>query len=271
MIILKTEKQIQQIRKNGKILREAVDLAVSLIIPGKTTTFDLDKIIEKYILDNQGTPTFKGYDKTSNRPKFPASACISIGNTLVHGIPNKNQIINDGDLISIDVGVTKNQCIADSCVSYGIGNIKQEHMELLEASKEITLYGISLLQPGIRIYDLATVIAIKAEQLGFITVSGLYGHGTGSEILHEKPVVTFTKPPYSEPIPNIRLQKDMTITIEPVIAFKSSKGKYIECPDRWTLITSDGSWSSQFEQTVLITDNGYDILTPPFPEKIILK
>ena len=270
MIILKNNKQIQQIKDNGIILRGAVDLAASLIIPGKTSTFDINKIIEDYIIKNQGTSTFKGYGKNPHRPSFQHGSCTSINNVLVHGIPNRKQIIQDGDLISIDVGVTKDRCIADSCVSYGIGNIKQEYLELLEASKEITLYGISLVQPGIRIYDLAIAIAIKAEQLGFITVSGLYGHGTGSEVLHEKPVIPFTKPPYSEPIPNVRLQKDMTITIEPVIAFKSSKGKYIEDQDKWTLRTSDGTWASQFEQTILVTDKGYEILTPPFPDRIII-
>jgi len=267
MIILKTDLQVKQICENGKILREAVNLAASSIIPGKTTTKQLNSIIEKYISQNKAIATFKGYGKIGRRPSFPAGSCISKNDILVHGIPD-NTTLKDGDIVSIDVGVTKNGMIADSCFSFGIGKVKQEHIELLEASKEVMDFGISLVQPDIKIYDLATAIHNKASSLGFMTIPGLYGHGVGAS-LHESPNIVFTPPPYIDPIPNIKLQKGMVITIEPVIGFKSTQGKFFEDRDLWTLRTGDGSWAAQFEHTIFITENGNQILTPSFPDKLI--
>lgn len=261
MIVLKTQKQVDQIKHNGIILREAVNRAAALTHPG-TTTAILNKIIEEYITQNQATPTFKGYGGTAFRKSFPSAACISVNDVLVHGIPGKLKI-QEGDLVSIDIGVTKEGCIADSCYSYIVGKPKPEHQELLEAAKEITMYGISLVQPDIRVHDLARAIAIKAEALGFMTMPDLYGHGTGIQ-LHEKPSIPFTKPPYKEPMPNPKLKKDMVITIEPVVCFQSNAGNYVEDKDGWTLRTLDGTWAAQFEHTLLLTEDGNEILTGEF-------
>lgn len=263
MITLKTKSQVEQIKLNGQILRDAVDKAVEASRPGVSTA-ELDKIIEQHILSCGATPTFKGYGGAKDRPAFPKTSCISVNSVLVHGIPSQKEKLQDGDLVSIDIGVTKNNCIADSCYSYAVGKLKPEHQKLLEAAKEITMYGISICRPGLRIHDLSRMVAEKAESLGFINMPGLFGHGTGGPILHEKPTIPFDRPPFKEPIPNPRLEKDMVITIEPVVAFLSSKGKYIEDPDYWTLRTIDGSWSAQFEHTILITDLGSEILTGTF-------
>lgn len=261
MITLKTKAQIDQIKHNGKILREAVNLAAEAAKPGVTTK-KLDEIIENHILKNDGIPTFKGYGRSPGRPGFPASACISVNDVLVHGIPGKLKL-KDGDIVAIDIGVTKNKCIADSCYSFIVGQGSDKAKHLVESAKQITLYGIELIKPGLRVHDLATKIADKTEEFGLVTMPDLYGHGTGIQ-LHEKPTIPFTKPPYNEMIPNLRLEENMVITIEPVIAEKSSKGLYKEDTDHWTLRTLNQSLSAQFEHTVLVTADGYEILTGVF-------
>lgn len=267
MIILKTKQQVEQIKHNGRILRDAVNKAASLTKPGMTTA-DLNKIVEDHIIENGATPTFKGYGGTKFRKPFPSTICISVNNVLVHGIPGSLRI-KDGDIVSIDIGVTKNGCVADSCFSYGVGNVLPEHKKLLAASRSITMYGISLVKPGLRVHDLAIQVAEYAESLGFITMPDLYGHGTGS-VLHEAPKIPFTRPNlFKEKISNPKLEKDMVITIEPVIAFPSCKHQYIEDSDGWTLRTLDGSWSAQFEHGILVTETGCEILTHDFNPQLI--
>lgn len=262
MIILKTKEQVEQIKHNGRILRDAVNLAASLTKPGMTTA-ELNKIVEDHIIANGAIPTFKGYGGTKHRKPFPSTICVSVNDVLVHGIPGPLKI-KDGDIISIDIGVTKNGCVADSCFSYGVGNVSSEHQKLLNAAHSITMYGVSLVKPGLRVHDLAIKVAEYAESLGFITMPDLYGHGTGI-VLHEAPKIPFTRPNlFKEKILNPKLEKDMVITIEPVIAFPSCKHQYVEDPDGWTLRTLDGSWSAQYEHELLITDSGSEILTHDF-------
>lgn len=264
MIILKTKEQIEQISHNGKILRDAVNLAQDKTRPGITTA-EIDKTIEEHIRKNGATPTFLGYGANPHRRGFPAASCISINDVLVHGIPGKLRI-KEGDLVSIDIGVTKGGCVADSCYSYIVGKGNRSSERLLKAAKDITMYGISLVKAGVRIHDLAVAIDFKAKEYGYITVAGLHGHGTGQN-LHEKPTIPFTKPPYLEVIPNIKLEENMVITIEPVVTMPSNDGKYIEDKDGWTLRTIDGSWSAQFEHTILVRSSGVEILTGTFRER----
>lgn len=267
MITLKTRQQLDQIILNGKILREAADKAASATYPGMTT-LDLDKIIEDHILSCDATPTFKGYGGHRSRTAFPRASCISVNSVLVHGIPGPLKI-GDGDIISIDIGVSKNGMIADSCFSYGVGSVSEDNLRLLKAARDITMYGIEIAKPGIRIHDLAAKVAEYAESLGYITMPDLYGHGLGT-LLHEKPTIPFTrKNLFREPIPNPRLEEGMVITIEPVIALLSCNHKYTEDSDNWALRTSDGSWSAQFEHDIAITSTGSEILTQPFPSKLI--
>jgi methionyl aminopeptidase len=263
LIILKSEEQINQIEENGKILRSAINLVLEKVKIGMST-YDLDQMIEEYILSQGATPTFKGYSGGHPTP-FPAASCISPNSALVHGIPNKKITIKDGDLISIDMGVTKNKYIADSCISFGIGNISAKHLGLLKAAKELTMYGISLLKPGLRVHDIGRAISAKAHQMGFDIVKGLYAHGVG-ESLHEEPSIPHDAGPYT--VMNHRLTENMVVTIEPVVIFPS--GKDIELDkDGWTLLTKDKTWSAQFEHTIAITKDGHKILTGTFPEKLV--
>jgi len=265
MIKLKNKEQIDQIKKNGVILREAVAKAIAASKSG-VTTGELDQIIEDHILSCGAIPTFKGYGASGNRKGFPASSCQSVNDVLVHGIPTKALKIYDGDIISIDVGVTKGGMIADSCFSYGIGYIDPKYSKLIKAAHDITMYGVSICKPGLRIHDLARLIAEFAESLGpYKTMCDLYGHGVGAS-LHEDPKIPYVRTNlFKEFVPNPRLEEGMVITIEPVIVFSSCDQKYYEDADRWTLRTTDKSYSAQFEHAIAITSDGNEILTGEFP------
>jgi methionyl aminopeptidase len=268
MITLKTQQQIDQIKHNGLILRAAVDKAIAATKVGVTTEF-LDNIIAQHIKSEGAIPTFKGYGNTPIRKGFPAASCQSLRDVLIHGVPSHEEIIYDGDIISIDVGVTKNGCIADSCISYGIGNVTDIHRQLLDAAQKITMFGISLCKPEVRIYELSSQIASYAESLGFITMPDFYGHGVGTH-LHEEPKIPFSHLNlFKERIPNPRLQEGMVITIEPVVAFPSCKYQYLENKNGWSIHTIDKSWSAQFEHTIRITKTGSEILTGNFPSKLV--
>jgi methionyl aminopeptidase len=267
MIILKSQEQISQIRENGKILRAAVNEAVAFTKPG-VTTLQLNDLIEKKIIESGAIPTFKGYGGNGYRPPFPNTICSSVNDVLVHGIPS-NKPIQDGDVISIDVGVSKNGVIADSCFSYGIGKLKPIHEQLLHKALQVTRFGISLVKPGVRIHELSQAVAEYAESIGVITMPELFGHGVGAS-LHEDPTIPFThKHLFRTPIPNLRLEPNMVITIEPVVALPSTKYKFIEDGDMWTLRTIDKSYSAQFEHVILVTESGHEILTEEFPDQLI--
>ena len=263
-ISFKTPEQAEVIRQNGLILRQALDAAIVISKPGISTQ-QLDRAIERVIIENGATPTFKNYGASPQRKGFPASSCISVNNVMVHGIPN-NYKLKYQDLVSIDIGVTKNGFIADSCFSYSIGKPIPKHQKLLDAAKQITMYGISLVRDGIHVLDLGEQVANKAHELGFITMPDLFGHGVGS-ILHEKPTIPFVvKSKLQKGFPNPKLEEGMIITIEPVIAFPSTNQQYTEDRDQWTLYTKDGSYTAQFEHTVYVTKQGCNILTSTFPD-----
>jgi methionyl aminopeptidase len=256
MIVLKTPLQISQIKENGLILRNTMNETILFSRAGASTK-ELDKFIENKIREAGATPTFKGYRG------FPAASCISVNDVYVHGIPSNKIKIKDGDVISIDIGVTKNGCIADSCYTYRVGNISPLHQKLMQVAHDATMLGIQTCKPGVRIHDIAKIVFEYVNSFEeFTVVEHLYGHGTGVN-LHEAPTVTFCYP-VEKRIPNVRLIKDMVITIEPVIGFKSSQGKYLEDKDKWTLRSLDGSFGAQYEHTIAITEEGSEILTGSF-------
>lgn len=256
MIVLKTPSQVSQIKENGLILRKIMNEAILFSHSG-LSTLELDRFIESKILEAGATPTFKGYRG------FPGAACISVNDVYVHGVPSKRVKLQEGDVISVDIGVSKNGCIADSCYTYKLGTISTAHQKLIQVAHDATMLGVQVCKPGLRIYDLAKIVFEFVEASGeFTVIDKLYGHGTGIN-LHEAPTITFSHP-VDKRIPNIKLIKDMVITIEPVIGFKSSAGKYKEDADQWTLRSPDGTYGAQFEHTIVITEEGAEILTGAF-------
>ncbi len=247
-IPIKNEIEIGYMRQNGMVLAELFQKIKEIIKPG-ISTMDLDKISEEFIKSKGGMPSFKGYEG------FPGSICSSINDVVIHGIPNKNDIINNGDIVSIDIGFFKNGFHSDSCFTYKIGTIDPLKEKLCEVTKEALKLGISNARIGKSIFDIANAIQTHVESHGFSIVREFVGHGIGKK-LHEAPQI----PNYRKMgLAKIKLKPGMTLAIEPMVN-AGSKDIIIK-DDEWTICTADGSPSAHYEHTIAITKKGPMILT----------
>ena len=251
MIYLKTQKEIDFIRESCRIVAETLRLAKSNVRVGVTTN-ELDRIAEDYIRSNDAIPAFKGYSQ-GGLPGFPGSICTSINDAVVHGIPGQTKL-EEGDIISLDVGVLKNNYYGDAALTVAVGNISDEKKLLLEVTEKSLQLGIEQAKSGNRVHDISAAVQDYVEQNGFSIVRDLCGHGVG-KFLHEDPAV----PNFGKRGTGAKLKKGMTIAIEPMV----NAGRYevITSPDGWTVMTADASPSAHFEHTILILDNSPEILT----------
>lgn len=251
MIYIKTQKEIDFIRESCRIVAETLRLVSSNVKVG-ITTFELDKIAEDYIRSNNAVPAFKGYTQGS-LPGFPGSVCTSINDAVVHGIPGQIKL-EDGDIISLDVGVLKNNYYGDAALTVAVGKISEEKRKLLEVTEKSLQLGIEQAKSGNRVHDISAAVQDYVERNGFSIVRDLCGHGVG-KFLHEDPAV----PNFGRRGTGAKLKKGMTLAIEPMV----NAGGYevITASDGWTVLTADGSPSAHFEHTVLILDNSAEILT----------
>jgi methionyl aminopeptidase len=252
MSLIKSEKEIEFMRESNRIVADALRYIKSFVKPGITTK-ELDTEIENYILSNDGKPAFKGYGGTRKRPGFPSSACISINEEVVHGIPSSRKL-NTGDIVSIDVGVLKNGYYGDSAYTYSVGEITTKKKNLLKITEESLYKGIAKATAGNSINDIAVAIQTYVEGSGYGIVRDLVGHGIGKN-LHEEPAV----PNFYSTGSNFKLRAGMTIAIEPMVNYGTYNVKTLS--DGWTIVTRDGEPSAHFEHTILITDNEAEILT----------
>ncbi len=245
---IKSSREIEIMRKSSKIVATVLSEIRDLVKPGMST-LDLDKYAEKRIRDHGATPSFKGYHG------FPGSICSSVNNEVVHGIPSKKKIINDGDLLKVDTGAFYNGYHGDSCITICVGNVSDEAVELSRVAKEALMLGIKQIKPQNKLLDIAGAIEDYVKANGFSVVEDYTGHGVGRN-LHEEPSVFNFR---TNDLPNVSLRKGMTIAVEPIINFGSKYCKTLR--DGWTVITKDGNLSAQWEHTVLVTENGFEILT----------
>ena len=251
MIYIKTQKEIDFIRESCRIVAETLRLVKSQVRIG-ITTIELDRIAEDYIKSNNASPAFKGYSQ-GGLPGFPGSVCTSINDAVVHGIPAQVKL-EDGDIISLDVGVLKNNFYGDAAITVAVGNISDEKRKLLEVTEKSLYLGIEQAKSGNRVHDISAAVQDYVEQNGFSVVRDLCGHGVG-KFLHEDPAV----PNFGKRGTGSKLKKGMTIAIEPMV----NAGGYevISASDGWTVLTADSSPSAHFEHTILILDNSPEILT----------
>ncbi len=246
MVNIRTEKEIALIAESNRIVAETLDMLAESIKPGmKTRT--LDKLAEEFILSKGARPAFKGY------MGFPASLCISIDDEVVHGIPN-GQILEEGQLVSIDCGAEKNGYYGDSARTYAVGNIDSKKQDLINVTKESLMRGINAAKEGNYVSDIGHAVQTYVEAHGYSVVRDLVGHGIGTE-LHEEPQV----PNFGKPKQGHRLKAGMCLAIEPMIN-AGTKDVYTE-KDGWTVKTKDGKASAHFEHTIAITKNGARILS----------
>ena len=244
MIVIKTDKEIELMREPCKVVRDALNLAGQTVKAGMTTG-ELDKVIHDYIVSCGAKPSFLGLYG------FPKSTCISINEEVVHGIPG-SRIIKEGDIVSVDVGAFINGFHGDGARTFCIGNVTPEKEKLVRVTEECFFKGIEGIMIGSALGDIGAQVEQHAVENGFSVVKAMVGHGIGRK-LHEDPEV----PNYGRRGTGVRLRKNMTLAIEPMI----NMGTYQVDIDGWDCITRDKMPSAHYENTVVITDNGVEILT----------
>ena len=246
MIQYKSAREIEKMRKAGRIVAEVLDLLSENIKPG-VTTLALDRLAADYFRKQNARSAFLGYQG------YPAHICVSIDNEVVHGIP-RNRKLEEGQIVSLDVGATIDGYYGDAARSYGVGEINDEARQLLEITEKALHRGIDKCRVGKCLGDLSAAIQNFVESHGFSVVRDLVGHGIGRK-MHEDPQV----PNYGEPGTGIELKEGLVVAIEPMINAGGHEIRIL--PDGWTIVTADDSNSAHFEHTVAVTTNGPEILT----------
>jgi methionyl aminopeptidase len=248
MITLKSAREIDAMARAGRIVAGTLAHMRTIVRPGLSTE-DLDAAAEEFIRSHEGaTPSFKGLYG------FPKTLCTSIDAEIVHGIPSRKAVLREGSIVSVDVGVQLEGLHADSATTIPVGAISADAERLLRVTQECLMAGIAAARPGNATGDIGHAVQRVAETAGYGVVRELVGHGIGTRF-HEEPQV----PNYGKPKRGTRLQAGMTIAIEPMITMGSPVTRTL--PDKWTVVTADGSLSAHFEHTVAITDGEPRILT----------
>jgi methionyl aminopeptidase len=246
MIELKTDREIEIIRSNGKILTQALKLVEGEIRPG-TKTKELNRLAEDFIKGQGARPAFKGYRG------FPSSICVSIDEEVVHGIPGE-RTLKQGQIVSVDVGVLKDGYYADAARTYSVGEIPEKSRRLIDVTRQALERALESMKEGRHLSDISHVIQSFVERNGFSVVRDLVGHGIGKK-MHEEPQI----PNFGEAGQGVVLERGMVFAIEPMV--NAGSHEIDTRDDHWTIVTRDGSLSAHFEHTVAVTENGAEILT----------
>lgn len=247
MIKVKARHEIDCMRAAGRIVAETFEVLREHVKPG-VTTLELDGIAERYIKKCGATCSFKNYGG------FPGSICTSVNSVVVHGIPDRHTVLREGDIISLDIGANFMGYHGDSAKTFAVGKISAEVQRLIDITRESFYRGAQQVKPDNRIIDISSAIQKYVEDNGCSVVRDLVGHGVGSE-LHEEPEV----PNFATRHARARLVPGMTIAIEPMVNAGDYQVRTLA--DKWTVVTADGSLSAHYEHTVVVTNNGYEILT----------
>jgi methionyl aminopeptidase len=252
-ISIKTEEQIKIMREGGKKLASIMQELEKNIRPGENT-LELDKLAEKLVFNSGGRPAFKGFGGEGKKA-YPATICASINDEVVHGIPTENKILRTGDIFKIDIGMEYQGFFLDMARSFLIGNADEKARKLLEVAEESFWQGIKYLKAGKKLSDYSKAVQKYVEKNGFSVVRNLVGHGIGKK-LHEDPQIPNY---YNKKYVDIELKKGMALALEPMI--NAGNFETVLDKDGWTYKTQDGKWSSHYENTILITKDGTEVLT----------
>lgn len=247
MITCKSSREIKLMKRAGEIVALAHIAAKEAIKPG-LTTLQLDKVCEDVILANEATPSFKGLYG------FPNACCISVNNVLVHGIPSSEIILKEGDIVSVDIGACYHGYHGDSAWSYAVGKISEDAKKLMQVSEESLYEGLKMAKAGNYLTDISHAIEKHVYAHGFSIPQDYAGHGIGTSV-HEDPTV----PNFGKPGKGVRLKEGMCLAIEPMVHFGKPQTRVLN--DDWTVVTKDGSLAAHFEHSIVIREDGCDILT----------
>ena len=252
-MITQNESEIKLLKESGRILAATLELVRQQVKPG-TVTADLDRLAEENILRLGGFPSFKNYRSYKSDPAYPASLCVSINDEVVHGIPSKEKILKDGDIVGLDLGVNFQGYYTDAAITVPVGRVAPKYLKLLETTQLALESALSLVRPGNTTGDLGNAMDSIARKHGFAVVRELVGHGVGKSV-HEDPEI----PCYGKPGTGTKLRQGMVLAIEPMINEYSWEVAFAK--DKWTVLTLDGGRSAHFEHTVLVTKDGLEVLT----------
>lgn len=247
MIIIKSDSEIDLMRESGKVTGYILKELENVIKPGLSTA-DVNHFVEKTIRDAGMIPTFLGYGG------FPASACVSVNEEVVHGIPDKKRILREGDIVSVDVGSTYKGYVSDAARTYAVGEISEEARHLIDATRDSFFAGLEFCKVGCRLSDISHAIQVSAEGEGFSVIRDYVGHGVGQQ-MHEDPQI----PNFGKAGRGPRLAKGMVFAIEPMICEGTYDVRTLS--NDWTVVTLDGKLSAHYENTVVITDGEPELLT----------
>ena len=254
MVTIKSKKEIEYMKEACKVVALMYKELEEKIKPGMTT-WELDQIAENMMKKLGAIPAEKGYNVgIRGVPPYPAATCISVNDEVIHGIPSKNNIIKDGDIVSVDTVALKNGYNGDAARTFMVGNVSKEAKRLVEVTKQAFFEGIKYAKPGYRIGDVSHAIGEYVHSQGYSVVREFQGHGIVKQ-MHEDPGI----PNYGKAGRGIRLEPGMTLAIEPMVI--QGKPNILELDDGWTIITEDGSLAAHYENTILITEKEPEILT----------
>jgi len=246
MIILKTKREIEIMKKAGRLVAESHELVRKYIKPGITTK-ELDQIVEDFLKSQNAIPTFKGYNG------FPYSICASVNEEVVHGMPGERKL-KEGDIISVDIGATFEGYVGDSAKTFFVGEVDDEKRRLVEVTRQSFYEGIKFAKESFRLSDISHAVQEYAEKAGFSVVRDYVGHGVGKN-MHESPQI----PNFGKPGKGPRLQQGMVLAIEPMINAGTYNVKVLD--NDWTVVTLDGKPSAHYEHTIAVTDGEPELLT----------
>ncbi len=249
--LIKTAEEIEVLSEGGKILNEILKKTAKLARPG-ISTWDLNEFAEKEIIKAGGSPSFKGYGNKKN--PYPSALCTSVNSVVVHGIPDKKEILKNGDLVSLDIGMEYKGLFTDTAISLPVGQVAALAQKLIDMTKKCLNLAVKQAKPKNRIGDISFAIQKTAEEEGFSVVRDLVGHGVGYGV-HEEPAI----PCFGAKGKGVILKKGMVLAIEPMLCEKDYHLEFD--PDGWTIRTKDGGLAAHFEHTIAITDYGARILT----------
>ena len=254
MVTIKSEREIELMREACRVVAVVYDKLEKVIKPGMTT-WELDQIAENEMRKLGATPAEKGYDPgIRGVPPYPATLCVSINDEVIHGVPSKSKIIEEGDIVSVDTVALKNGYNGDAARTFIVGDVPKETKRLVEVTKQAFYEGIKYAKVGFRVGDISHAIGEFVRSQGYSVVREFQGHGIGKD-MHEDPGI----PNYGKAGRGIRLEPGMTLAIEPMVI--AGKPNILELDDGWTIITEDGSLAAHYENTILITKKEPEILT----------
>ncbi|MDR1378521.1 MAG: type I methionyl aminopeptidase [Synergistaceae bacterium] len=254
MIHLKTKEEIALMRNAGKVVADILDALREIVRPGISTA-ELDRVAEQYIQESGGKASFKGYRPFHAEIPYPSAICASVNEEIVHGIPSDGRILQEGDIVSVDVGVYLQGYHGDAACTYPVGALTPIRKKLLDVTEKSLELALDAIKAGNTVGDVGYAVESYVLGQGFGVVRDFTGHGVGKQ-LHEAPQV----PNFGKPRRGVTLQRGMTLAIEPMVVIGKEQIKI--GPNKWVVVTADGSDAAHFERSVVVTDEGHDLLTP---------